>query len=423
MRIGIRREDKSPWEARIPLVPSHITELTKQGIEVWIQPSTRRVFRDEELLAAGATITEDLGPCPVIMGVKEIPIECLEAKKIYIFFSHTIKGQKQNMPMLRRLQTLGCSLIDYERIVDEEGRRLVSFSRFAGLAGFLDALWLYGQRLNTGGKKTPLSFLQQSLHYDSLSEAKKHLEHVAGLCRRDTAFDGLTIAVTGLGRVGRGFVEMARYLEPKVVAPQQLPHCPRNNGFCIALFDIPDLVEHVGGSPVDPTEYRNRPDLYRSIFNEYLPHVDMLANGIYWEEPYPRIVTKKAIKQSWSEDTLRLQLIADISCDIGGSIELTSKAGDPGEPSFVYHPETESSVDGIDGAGVVVMANDILPTEFPRESSRAFSDALVPFVPSIARLSSEKSWDALHLPSPLKRAVVMHQGSLAENYEYMRNFL
>ena len=33
-------------------------------------------------------------------GVKEVPIASLIPKKIYVFFSHTIKGQKHNMPLL-----------------------------------------------------------------------------------------------------------------------------------------------------------------------------------------------------------------------------------------------------------------------------------------------------------------------------------
>jgi alpha-aminoadipic semialdehyde synthase len=119
MKVGIRREDKSPWEARIPLVPEHVRALTSGGVPIHVQPSGQRVVGEAELRAAGAEVTEDLSGCGVILGVKEIPLEVFERRKTYVFFSHTIKGQAYNMPMLRRMMELECSLIDYERIVDD----------------------------------------------------------------------------------------------------------------------------------------------------------------------------------------------------------------------------------------------------------------------------------------------------------------
>ena len=101
MKIGIRREDKNEWEARVPLIPSDVKKLTEQGFEVVLQPSTIRFFKDEEYTAVGATISEDLSKCPLILGVKEMPIEIFEENKAYVFFSHTIKGQDYNMPLLQ----------------------------------------------------------------------------------------------------------------------------------------------------------------------------------------------------------------------------------------------------------------------------------------------------------------------------------
>ena len=53
--IGIRREDKSEWERRVPLVPADVQTLRRDhGLEFVIQPSPIRVFRDDEYEAAGA---------------------------------------------------------------------------------------------------------------------------------------------------------------------------------------------------------------------------------------------------------------------------------------------------------------------------------------------------------------------------------
>ena len=127
-KIGIRHEDKTKWERRIPLVPDQIRGLIEtHGIPIVVEASEQRAFSNEEMAACGAEVTDCLADCPIILGVKEVPIGRLEAGKIYMFFSHTIKGQSYNMAMLKRMMELGCSLIDYERIVDEQGRRLVFF--------------------------------------------------------------------------------------------------------------------------------------------------------------------------------------------------------------------------------------------------------------------------------------------------------
>ena len=150
--IGIRREDKDPWEARVPLVPDDAARLTRtSSVELVLQPSAQRVFTAAEYERAGARFDEDLSACDIVLAVKEIPRELFAPGKTYAFFSHTIKGQPYNMDMLRRLLELECQLIDYERITDERGRRLIFFSRFAGLAGAIDALWALGRRLEWEG--------------------------------------------------------------------------------------------------------------------------------------------------------------------------------------------------------------------------------------------------------------------------------
>ena len=141
-RIGIRREDKNKWERRVPLVPEHVKEFKeKYDVETVIQPSKIRVYSDDEYSDAGAVVKEDMSTCLIVFAVKEIPIHLFEKNKAYVFFSHTIKGQKYNMPMLKKMMDLRCNLIDYEKIKDERGNRLIFFGRFAGFAGMIDTLW------------------------------------------------------------------------------------------------------------------------------------------------------------------------------------------------------------------------------------------------------------------------------------------
>jgi saccharopine dehydrogenase (NAD+, L-lysine-forming) len=124
--IGIRREDKSRWERRVPITPDKVRELREaHGIAFYVQPSPARVFREGEFQSAGAIVQDDLSPASTVFAVKEIPAQCFQPGKTYVFFAHVIKGQPYNMPMLRRMLELGCNLIDYEKVVDDKGRRLI----------------------------------------------------------------------------------------------------------------------------------------------------------------------------------------------------------------------------------------------------------------------------------------------------------
>ncbi len=171
-RVAVRRETKSPWERRTPVTPNLARKLVTQAdLEILVQPSARRVFPDNEYVRAGAVMSEDLGDSAVVLGVKEIPPELFQPDTAYVFFSHVIKGQPYNMPMLQRMLDLRCTLIDYEKICDQSGQRLIFFGRFAGVAGMIDTLWALGRRLKTEGFTTPLADIEPAHSYDSLHEA------------------------------------------------------------------------------------------------------------------------------------------------------------------------------------------------------------------------------------------------------------
>jgi len=113
--IGIRHEDKYLMERRVAITPAHVAKLTKTGLEFVVEKSPKRIFSDNEFEVAGAETADNLRKAGVIFGVKEIPVHHFEEGKTYVFFSHVIKGQPYNMPMLKVMMNKGCSLIDYEK--------------------------------------------------------------------------------------------------------------------------------------------------------------------------------------------------------------------------------------------------------------------------------------------------------------------
>ena len=238
-RVGIRREDKDPWEARVPLIPDDVARLTGSGAaEIVVQPSPRRVFTEDEYVRAGARVDEDLGACDIVLAVKEIPRELFRRGATYAFFSHTIKGQPYNMDMLRRLMELECQLIDYERITDHRGRRLIFFSRFAGLAGAIDSLWTLGRRLEWEGlAPNPFAALEQTHRYPTLEAA---LEAVRDVGERIAA-DGLpaelcpfVIGITGYGNVSLGAQEVVDALGAIAVSPDRLDELCAGGGVAVS---------------------------------------------------------------------------------------------------------------------------------------------------------------------------------------------
>jgi alpha-aminoadipic semialdehyde synthase len=171
-------------------------------------------------------------------------------------------------------------------------------------------------------------------------------------------------------------------------------------------------------------DYYDHPEKYGPAFERFAPHLTVLVNCIYWNKMYPRLITKGYLKKSFQSDTqLKLEVIGDISCDIGGAIECTVKCSDTGDPLFVYDPLTGEAQDGVQGRGVVVLAVDNLPAELPAESSTNFGAVLLDLIPCIVHADYAKDFDDLDLPPEVKRALIVHNGELTPDYRYLHKFL
>lgn len=113
---------------------------------------------------AGAIVQEDISEASVIFGVKQVPIEALIPEKTFCFFSHTIKAQETNMPLLDSILDKKIRLIDYERIIDERGQRQVAFGKYAGVSGMINILHGLGLRLLALGHHTPFMVRKYERH-------------------------------------------------------------------------------------------------------------------------------------------------------------------------------------------------------------------------------------------------------------------
>ncbi len=428
MIIGIRRENKNEWEKRTPLIPEDIkTLIEKYKLRAIIQPSKIRTFNDADYIKVGAELDDNLNHADLIFGVKEVPSELILEHKTYVYFSHVIKGQPHNMPMLKTLMNKNCNLIDYERIVDEANKRLIFFGRYAGKAGIIETLHAFAEKLKLNGISTPLVKIKQPYQYDSIEEAVNEIKKIGEEIKAKGVPEDVSpivIGFAGYGNVSQGAQEIFDLLPTKTVQPEELLKNynqlkNERNHFIKVVFREEHTVRKKDGK-FDLREYFTQPEKYESSFEQYIPYLDVLANCILWTNKSPRLITKKYLSEN---PNLKLKIIGDISCDLLGGIEITNDVTDPANPCYTYFPNADKYENGIAKNGITVMAIDNLPCEFPKEASAEFSHVLKNYVYEIYHTDFEKSFDELELSYPIKKALIVHKGKLTKDYLYLNQYL
>ncbi len=430
--IGIRREDKSVWEKRVPLVPHDVEKLIrKHGVSFVVQPALNRAYPDGEYASIGTKINEDLSGSSIVVGVKEFPCDFIWQGGTYVFFSHTIKGQRPNIPMLKRLVEMGCTLIDYELVKDADGRRLIFFGHYAGRAGMIDTLWALGRRLDFLGFKTPFLRIKQAYKYLSMGRAKdalRELAHELNKGKLPQELRPMIFGIAGYGNVSKGAQVILDILEPTEVDPLELdrisPHTNANGIYKVVFKEEHIVVPRDPESLFELQDYYRSPQKYRSVFERYTPHLTVLMNCNYWDEKYPRLLTKDSVHRLFSGNVNnKLQIIGDISCDIEGGIECTTHCTQPDNPVYVYDVDTDSVMPGWEGNGPCILAVDNLPAEFPWESSMYFSGVLKNYIPALSRADFDSSFEALRLPNEIKNAIILYKGKFTPDFKYMESYL
>jgi alpha-aminoadipic semialdehyde synthase len=430
----IRAEDKNRWERRAPLVPEDLREIINEtGAKAFVEKSEKRFFAEGQYTAAGAGSCVGMADGDVILGVKEIPVEKILDNKTYVFFSHTVKGQTDNMPLLKRIIDSGSTLIDYERITDAAGRRLIYFGPYAGQAGAINILSLMGEHWAEKGVDTPFAEVRRAHQYESVKAACEHLRKIGGRIQKDGLPGQLcpfTVGILGYGNVSGGAQQIFDCLPTERISADAVNDwVGQDQGnqrtVYLTVFKEQDLVKPTAdGAVFDLQEYYRHPERYESRFDRFLPSFTLLVNAVYWEKRYPRFVTWAGLKRlTESTPTPKLSGIADITCDTLGSIECNVKSTDSDTPAYRVDPATGTIADGHLGQGIVLLAVDNLPCELPRDSSSFFSRQFRPFVPGLLTADYDSSLDDSGLPPEIQKAVIVYNGRLTADYEYLNQYL
>lgn len=398
IKLGIIREGKTPPDKRVPFTPFQAEEIEQRfpHVNVVIEESPIRCFQDREYRALDLEVATDMAGCDILMGIKEVPIDRLIPDKTYLFFSHTIKKQPHNRKLLKEILKKNIRLIDYEALKDKLGNRLVAFGRFAGLVGAYNGLWTYGKRY----KKFDLKRAHECFDVNDLK-----------LELRKMKLPPIKIVLTGAGRVGKGAMETLDSAGIRKV---------NSADFLTKTFDEPVYVQlssadyHVRkeGGHFNRDEFHREPEKYDSTFLPFARVADVLLAGAYWNPKAPVLFTR----QEMHSPDFKIKVIADITCDIEGSIPSTLRASTIDAPLYDYDPATGKEMPALSNEKfVTVMAVDNLPCELPRNASEEFGRDLLD---KILQPLLVKDVDGI-----IARATITKNGDLTSYFRYLRDYV
>lgn len=402
-RIGILRETKIPTDNRTPLTPAQCKKLlsTYPGLEIYVQPSCLRVFPNEEYVKAGAVLSEDMTSCDYLFGVKEVSIKSLIPNKHYFFFAHIGKEQSYNQNLCRAMIDKGITLTDYEYL-RREGKRLVSFSFWAGVMGVYNALRLYGLRNDLFDLPAPDKKFSVA---DILNLGRPIIREL-----KQARHNDIRILVTGNGRASAGAQFILNELGVRGVSVDEfLTRCE-------AIIDMPiftvartsDLVKRKDGHDYNRDHFKMHPDQYYSDFSKFSGKTTIFIPCYFWTPGQPKYLTKDMLGFS------RIDVVGDVTCDINGSVETTTRPSTHDNPFYGIDRMTWEETDARADGSIGVMAVDTLPNAIPVEASTDFGEKLMQHVlPALMTGDHEGiiSW-----------ATLIDKGELTDQFSYLKHF-
>jgi saccharopine dehydrogenase (NAD+, L-lysine forming) len=395
--IGLLKETKTPPDHRVVLTPRQCADLVRQHPEInlIVQRSDIRAFKDEEYSALGLQLSDDLSNCDVLIGIKEVKIETLIPEKTYLFFSHTIKKQPHNAKLLRSLLDKKITLIDWELIKDHSGKRLIGFGRYAGIVGCYNGFRLFG--------------LKHGLYELKPAHLCHNREELESELRKVSLPRNAKIVMTGFGRVGNGALEIMERLGLRKVGTEAF----LNESFEEPVFTHPgteDCFEQKAGGGFEKAEFYRDPSGYVSRFQRFCHAADMYVACHLWKAGSPHYFDPEDTRHpDW-----KVSVVADVSCDVGGPVGTTIRSSSIEAPFFGFSPETLAEADFLLQGNIAVMAVDNLPCEMPKDASEDFGNEFIKHVlPRLIDGDSEGN---------LRAATETKDGQLMPDFAYLEDY-
>lgn len=391
LKIGILRETKIPPDKRVALPPDKILDLERvyPQLRFTVQPCKIRCYTDEEYLAAGVEMNENLDDCDLLIGVKEVDADTLLPGKTYMFFAHVAKKQPYNQNLLQTILKRKINLIDYEYLTHENGLRLLAFGKWAGIVGAYNGL----RGLGVASGEFDLKPAHQC---HNLQDMNTQLNDVVLKNRR--------ILVSGGGRVALGAMETLSRLNIRSVTPQAFLQDHFDEPV-VCRIDPEHYVMRKDGTPFHLQHFFDHPSEYSSTAQPFIRRADLYIAAHFWDPKSPRMFELSDFTNTDRDRGKGFPIvIADISCDINGSIPTTTHPTTIENPFYWYGEEPR----------VLMMTVDNLPGELPRDASDDFSAVLSK---EIIKRMVEGDPDGV-----IARATITENGQLTPPFSYLKEF-
>ena len=397
MKFALIKERKNPPDRRVVLSPEACQKLMQDypQAKVIVESSDIRVFPDQAYSNLGIEVLDTVSTADVLLGVKEVPVEALIPNKKYFFFSHTIKKQSYNRKLLKAVLEKNIELYDHETIVQANGARLIGFGYYAGLVGAYNGLRALG--LRDGLYELPK--VETLLDLDAV---KKELDKIT--------LPNIKIVLSGTGKVARGAQEILDHLNIKQVS-DALYLTSQFSEPVYCLIDVMEYNKRKDGKVGSREEFYNDPSGYESNFMSYAKETDFFIAGHFYGNGAPYLFTREDAKKA----EFKINLVADISCDVDGPVASTLRASTIAEPFYGYDPQTETEVPFGTPNSIAVMAVDNLPCELPNNASRGFGFMFLEHVIP-AFFNGDK--DGI-----LARAKMTENGKLTPRFAYLQEYV
>jgi saccharopine dehydrogenase (NAD+, L-lysine-forming) len=399
MKVAIIREGKVPHDKRVPLIPSQCKQLITEypQIDLVVQPSPWRAFTDEEFVNESIKLQDDVSDCDLLLGIKEVPSEELIPGKTYMFFSHTIKKQKHNRKLLQEMMKKKITMIDYECLVDKMDNRIIGFGRFAGIVGAYNGIMAYGLKYRMFTLKDAYKCHDKKELFSELEKAN---------------LPNIKIVVTGSGRVANGACETMGAMGIRKVTPYEFLNYSFREPVYVQLHSE-DYFKSRDNSPFSSYDFHHNPSTYRCNFSDpdsFASMTDILIHCTFWD-PRADIMFSKARMR---DPDFRISVIADVTCDVNGSIPSTERASTIEDKFYGYDPMTKKETEPFEKSSITVMAVDNLPCELPRDASDGFGKHLIERVfPSVFDNDAN---------GIIGRGSVFKNGVLTETFRYLEDY-
>ncbi|MEP1094533.1 MAG: NAD(P)-dependent oxidoreductase [Cyclobacteriaceae bacterium] len=396
-KIGIIKEGKIPVDKRVPVTPEQAKYIAQNfDVEIVVQSSDIRCFPDTDYQNLGIEVVDSLEDCDIILGVKEVPIDKLISGKTHFFFSHTIKKQDYNQDLIRAILDKNIRLIDWETLTNETGNRVIAFGRWAGIVGAYNGILSYGKRYN-------LFDIRKAHECFDLEDLRKEFPKIQ--------LPSIKIAITGGGRVAKGAMEVLNGIGIRKVTPHDYVH-ERFKEPVFTQLNSRDYNRRKDGAEFNKGEFHKHPELFEGDFLKFAKVTDLLIASAFWDPSAPVLFRR----DDATKGDFHIRVIADITCDIEGSIPSTKKPSTIDDPVYDYDPSADAIEQAFSDEGnITVMAVDNLPCELPRDASDSFGAQLIENV--LPHLLGDDDQNVI------KNATITESGALTDRYKYLQGYV